>query len=273
VPLEILDPLTRGQLYHEVVSTFLRKAVPDKMLPITPANLAIAQAMIDDMLTATAAEFHEQYAPALERVWQDEVELLRADLRGWLTQVSEHSDGYMPELIEFSFGLPADQGRDPASTLQHATLPGGFRIHGVVDLAEKNGNDETRITDHKTGKDRTKQGMLVGGGEVLQPILYSLSFEDLMKTTVKEARLSFCTAAGGYTERIVIMDKVSRKAALDVLLTIDKAIERGFLPAAPREDACAWCDFAQVCGPYEEIRVSHKDQKLLGQLVTIREML
>jgi RecB family exonuclease len=272
VPLEILDPLTRGQLYHEVVATFLRKAVADKMLPITRANLATAQAMVDDILTATAAEYHEQYAPALERVWQDEVELLRADLRGWLTQVSEHSDGYMPELIEFSFGLPAAEGRDAASTLQDATLPGGFRIHGVVDLAEKNGNAESRITDHKTGKDRTKEGMLVGGGEVLQPVLYSLSFEDLRKTTVKEARLSFCTAAGGYSERIVVMDKVSRKAAIDVLRAIDEAIERGFLPAAPKKDACGWCDFAQVCGPYEEIRVSRKDQKQLEQLVTIREM-
>jgi ATP-dependent helicase/DNAse subunit B len=273
VPLELLDPLTRGQLYHAVVATFLRKALADKMLPITEANLAKAQASMDHILTQTAAEYHEQYAPAIERVWQDEVELLRADLRGLLTQISEHSDGYLPELIEFAFGLPAAEGRDPASTLQHASLPDGFLIHGVIDLAEKNGGAERRITDHKTGKNRTKEGMVVGGGEVLQPVLYSLSFEDLRKTTVTEARLCFCTAAGGYTERTVVMDKVSRKAAIDVLRAIDEAIGKGFLPAAPKEHGCDWCDFVQVCGPYEEIRVSRKDQKPLERLVTIREML
>jgi len=35
VPLEMLDPLTRGQLYHAVVAKFLLKAVTHKMLPIS----------------------------------------------------------------------------------------------------------------------------------------------------------------------------------------------------------------------------------------------
>jgi ATP-dependent helicase/nuclease subunit B len=272
VPLETLDPLTRGQLYHTVIATFLRKSVMDHMLPISKANLAQAHAMIDGMLAATAAEYHEQYAPAIERVWKDEVELLRADLHGWLTQISENPDGYVPEVIEFAFGIPVAEGRDPASTPQHATLPGDFLIHGVIDLAEKAAGDERRITDHKTGKNRTKEGMVVDGGEVLQPVLYSLSFEQLGKTKVREARLSYCTAGGGYTERRVVIDKVSRQAANDVLRMIDEAIGKGFLPAAPLEKGCTWCDFAQVCGPYEEIRVCRKDPAQLAQLVTIREM-
>lgn len=270
--LEMLDPLTRGQLYHAVVARSLRTALVEKMLPLTKENLAKAHAMVNEILTATAAEYHEQYAPAIERVWQDEVELLRADLRGWLTQMSEQSDGYIPELIEFAFGLPTGDGRDPSSTTQHATLPEGFLIHGVVDLVEKNGAGETRITDHKTGKNRMKDGMVVDGGEVLQPVLYSLSIEDLRKNVVKEARLSFCTAAGGYTERTVVMDKFGREAGIHVLRAIDQAIGQGFLPAAPKEDGCRWCDFVQVCGPYEEVRVSRKDWKLLEQLVNIREM-
>jgi len=271
-PLEMLDPLTRGHLYHTVAARFLRAALAKKMFPLTNANLARAQGMIDKILIATAAEYHEQYAPAIESVWQDEVELLRADLRGWLTQMSERSDDYVPELIEFAFGLPAADGRDPASTPQHATLPESFLVHGVIDLTEKSVRGEARITDHKTGKNRTNDGMVVGGGEMLQPALYSLSIEDLQKITVKEARLSFCTAAGGYTERTVVMDAISRQAALHVLRTIDDAISKGFLPAAPKEDGCKWCDFVQVCGPHEGVRVSRKDQRVLNQLVNIREM-
>lgn len=273
VPLEMLDPRTRGQLYHSVAANFLRAALANKMLPLTRDNLATAYAMVDRILNATAAEYHEQLAPAIERVWQDEVELLRADLRSWLTQMSEHPDGYIAELIEFAFGLPIIHGRDSASTLQHAALPEGFLIHGVIDLAEKNESGDARITDYKTGKNHTEDGMVVGRGEFLQPVLYSLSIEDLRKITVKEARLSFCTATGGYSERTVVMDKLTRQAAIHVLRVIDGAIASGFLPAAPKEDGCKWCDFAQVCGPYEEVRVRRKDQKTLDQLVKIREML
>jgi len=155
--------------------------------------------------------------------------------------------------------------------LQHATLAEGFLIHGIVDLTERNGNGDVRITDHKTGKNWTEDDMVVGRGEVLQPVLYSLSIEALRKTAVKEARLSFCTAAGGYTERTVSMDQYSRQVAINVLRTIDEAINTGFLPAAPKKDGCKWCDFLQVCGPHEEIRVSRKDQKLLNPLLLLRE--
>jgi ATP-dependent helicase/nuclease subunit B len=272
VALETLDPLTRGHLYHTVVARFLRGAVAKKMLPVSEGSVAKVHSMVDKILQETAAEYHEQLAPAIERVWQDEIELLRADLRGWITQMAERGEAYVPELIEFGFGLPTDPQRDSASTREPAKLPNGFLIHGIVDLVEKNPAGERRVTDHKTGKDRTEEGMVVAGGEVLQPVLYSLGVESLRGTPVKEARLSFCTAAGGYRERTVVMDAISRNAAINVLETIDRAIEKGFLPAAPKEEGCKWCDFAQVCGPYEEIRVAKKDERPLSELVQLREM-
>jgi ATP-dependent helicase/nuclease subunit B len=63
-------------------------------------------------------------------------------------------------------------------------------LHGIIDLAERNGNDERRVTDHKTGKNRTQEGLVVGGGEVLQPVLYSIAVEALRKIRVKEAQWS-----------------------------------------------------------------------------------
>src|SRR5262249_25552275 len=110
------------------------------------------------------------------------------------------------------------------------------------------------------------------GGEVLQPLLYSLSLEALRNTPVKEARLSFCSATGGYTERLISIDAYSRKVAQDLLGTINSAIVNGFLPAAPKQDGCKWCDFSSICGPHEEIRVSRKDQSSLEALVAIREI-
>lgn len=272
LPLQTLDPLTRGQIYHAVLAQFFRLALAKKMLPISTSNVAEAYAMMDALLQETTAEYHEQYAPAIERVWRDEVESLRSDLRAWLTQTSARQDGYVAELIEFAFGLPLDDARDPNSTAKEAILPEGFLLRGIVDLSEKAENGAIRLTDHKTGKNRTEPGMVVGHGEVLQPVLYSLAVEALRKTPVKEARLSFCTAAGGYSEQAVAMDKLSRESATRVLRTIDESIRDGFLPPAPKEDGCKRCEFTAVCGPYEEIRAKRKAQESLEQLVQVRGM-
>jgi CRISPR/Cas system-associated exonuclease Cas4 (RecB family) len=126
------------------------------------------------------------------------------------------------------------------------------------------------VTDYKSGKDRTISALQVGGGEVLQPTLYSLAVESFMKKSVIEGRLYYCTSAGGFAERIVQLAVQSREAAEEVLKIIDSAVERAFFPPAPREKACEWCDFQVVCGPYEEIRVKTKDQKSLSELMRLR---
>ena len=58
----------------------------------------------------------------------------------------------------------------------------------------------------------------------------------------------------------------------EALEIIDRAIELGFLPAAPAARACAWCDFRPVCGPHEEQRVAMKPADKLGDLDALREM-
>ena len=40
--------------------------------------------------------------------------------------------------------------------------------------------------------------------------------------------------------------------------TVAGALSDGFLPAAPAEGDCEWCDYRRVCGPYEETRVAMK---------------
>jgi RecB family exonuclease len=273
VPLQMLDPLTRGSMYHAVVARFLRQAVGDNALPVMPKNLKQAQERCDAILNEVAAEYHELLAPAIERVWQDEVEALRADLRGWLIHLADHPDGFVPLLIEFGFGLPPDRGRDPGSATGPARLEGGFLLHGVVDLVEQNPqNGKLRVTDHKTGKNRTEDGMIVGAGEVLQPVLYSLAVEAMRHHTIDEARLSFCTAVGAYEDHAVTMNDAAREVGLEVLRIIDNALEGAFLPPVPKEKGCDWCDFRAICGPYEELRASHKDPAPLAALLKLRAM-
>jgi ATP-dependent helicase/nuclease subunit B len=68
----------------------------------------------------------------------------------------------------------------------------------------------------------------------------------------------------------VPLDDEARASAQVVASTIDDAIASGFLPAAPKKDACRWCDYSVVCGPYEEMRSGRKSQRELQALVRLR---
>ena len=109
-------------MYHAVVAQFMRQALEKSTLPLQPGNLQHAQKQCDAILDEEQAEYHELLVPAIERVWKGEVEGLRADLRGWLTYLADHPDGFAPQLIEYSFGLPIDPDRDPESDPEPARL-------------------------------------------------------------------------------------------------------------------------------------------------------
>src|SRR4029079_628466 len=69
--LEVIDPLTRGSLFHKVqfeLLTLLRKA---EMLPITPKNVDRAIAEVDDVLNRVADQRMDKLWPAIPKVWED----------------------------------------------------------------------------------------------------------------------------------------------------------------------------------------------------------
>jgi hypothetical protein len=69
----------------------------------------------------------------------------------------------------------------------------------------------------------------------------------------------------------VPLTEANRRAGLEALEIVDRAIELGFLPAAPAERACTWCDFRPVCGPDEPAHVKRKPADPLGDLLALRE--
>jgi len=151
-------------------------------------------------------------------------------------------------------------------------LPEGYRLRGIIDLIErKRDGTDLRVTDYKTGRDFTRRNMVVGGGEMLQPVIYGLAVEHVMGANVVQSRLYYCTRNGGFSERVVPMADEARARGPQVLGLIDRAIEVGFLPAAPRQRACMICDFRDVCGPLEETRLTFKDQPSLDALRALRD--
>jgi CRISPR/Cas system-associated exonuclease Cas4 (RecB family) len=128
------------------------------------------------------------------------------------------------------------------------------------------------VTDHKTGKADGALDQVIDGGKTLQPVLYALAAEKILagEGKVIEGRLYFCTSTGGFSENVVPLDERARDAALQVAETIGDAINRPFLPAAPGERQCEYCDYRAVCGPYEEYRSARKPQGNLEPLLKIR---
>ena len=182
---------------HEVQAATLRTLREDDGLPVRLESVEAATRVLDRTLTEIAKRYDEEIAPAIPRVWQDEIAAVRADLRLWMRRLAADADRWVPAHFELTFGLPSEGRAEPGSVPEPVELPGGWRLRGAVDLVERSADGSTlRVTDHKTGGDHTSPGFVVGGGETLQPVLYSLVVEDVLKGSVTEARLSFCTSRG-----------------------------------------------------------------------------
>ncbi|HUO05731.1 MAG TPA: PD-(D/E)XK nuclease family protein [Candidatus Binataceae bacterium] len=270
--IDAIDPLTRGGLFHEVQYEVLTALRDRGALPVMPGNLDGAQKLVDELLETVAARWHDELAPAIERVWSDGIDSIRADLREWLRRAAHDPEGWRPESFELSFGLPDRAQADPNSSAAPVALEGGLRLRGAIDLIERDGAGRLRVTDHKTGKVRADKNFVLGGGKTLQPVLYALAAEHLLKSPIHSGRLYYCTAAGGYEERVVEIGDEARASTRDFTAIVGGALNDGFFPAAPAAGECRWCDYQRVCGPYEERRVAIKPRTRLEPLFRLRTM-
>ncbi len=258
--IEVIDPLTRGALFHEVQFELLTSLRAAGHLPLTRDQLDEAYQALDRALAQVAGRYHEDLAPAIERVWHDGIDSIKADLREWVRRMAEDRERWNPERFELAFGLSDRSQADPASVESPIALAGGLSLRGSIDLVERGRNGTLRVTDHKTGRVRAEKKLVIGGGKTLQPVLYALAVERILKEPVESGRLYYCTAAGGYEERVVALADDARAAAAEFTRVVGKALGDGFLPAAPDRRECTYCDYRRVCGPYEETRVKHKTE-------------
>ena len=264
-PLERMDALTRGAIFHSAQFELFRQQARTKRT--LPQKLDLA----DQVLDRVAARYEDELAPAIPRVWKSEIESLRTDLRGWLQHAAATDPDWTPEHFEFGFGLARDPDRDAASTDQEAIILDGIRLRGSIDLIERQAtNGSLRVTDHKTGKAPKDRPQYVGGGSLLQPLLYAHAAETLLGESVQSGRLYYCTQRGEFSSIDIPLNDESRARLRRIIEAIDRSIAEGFLPAAPQTGACGMCDYSAVCGPYEETRVKRKPADRLDTLIEIR---
>jgi len=272
-PLQRLDPLTKGALFHAIQAAFFRERAAAGGLPITRTNLASALDALDEAIAEVSERERDALAPAVDRVWRDEIAGIRKDLRRWVALQAESDEGWTPERFELSFGLPLDEGHDPHSIPTPVTVDGRFVLRGSVDLVERHATSRLlRVTDHKTGKNRAQTTTTIDGGRTLQPVLYSLVVEAMTGETVTAGRLYYCTQAGGFSSHAVQLDPIARKTALHALEIVDRGVELAFLAAAPGAGACTYCDYRMVCGPFEERRAGKKNKGAVADLLALRDL-
>ena len=269
--IERLDPLQRGALIHDIQYLALSLLRDRRVLPVTELNLGQAYEVLDEAVNTVAEDFRDRLAPAIDRVWHDAVAAIHADLREWLYRMSQDETGFVPWRFELSFGLRDMEKADPHSTVDPIEVDAGFRLRGCIDVLERNAKGDLRVVDHKTGRVRIPDGAIIGGGESLQPLLYGL----VTKVLFDEApnvygELYYCTTTGGFEKRGFALKDNALLIAERLAETIDNSIDRGQLPAAPKEDACRLCDFKAVCGHYEEQRTERKPD--IPQLTWLRSL-
>jgi RecB family exonuclease len=255
-----LDPLTKGSILHAAQFEISKRLGEASLLPVKADNLGEVLQLFEVVFDEVQGRFEEDLAPAIERIWKDELERIRFDLRGWLRREAAQEDDFVPYRREFTFGMRPTGPADPASTLEVAVLKNGLRLRGAIDLVEKRATDgKVRITDHKSGKAWMPEGAVVNGGENLQPILYTLAYEALTGEEVDSARLYYVTQRAGYAERVVRADEEALEVVAEFQRRLDEIIEEGFFPASPLEKpGCEWCDYLAICGPRMQIDSKRK---------------
>jgi ATP-dependent helicase/DNAse subunit B len=271
-----MDPLTRGRMIHEIQARTLATLRDRKLLPFEEAKADACRRTLDETVQRVADRYEDELAPPILKVWQDEVDTVRADLRIWLRDLAAERH-WNPLHFELAFGLPltAARGepRDPSSRREPARLDNEWLLRGAIDLVEEaSDGGSLRVTDHKTGSNRAIAGMVLAGGEILQPLLYGLAIEKILERPATEGRLSFCTSRGQFTEHVIPLGPMQRNWADTALHVINEAIVQGQLPPAPRDEACHFCDFRVVCGPHEERRSQRKNRHLLRNLIELRDI-
>ena len=128
-PLQKIDPLTRGSIFHEAQATFFRRLKAEGRLPLAAADIPHALKSVDAALSTVARAYEELLAPAIERVWRDEIADIGRDLR--VGAAPSLGDGWEP-CTEFAFGLKGVRDAIPrASTIRARRRPSSCAARSI----------------------------------------------------------------------------------------------------------------------------------------------
>lgn len=262
-PMQAIDQRTRAELYRQAQTELLHTLLEAGLLPLQDAQIDEALSHLHAVLDRQLPAAKEALAPAIEAVWQRDVQLLTYDLRGWLRDMAQGQSAWTPHSVDLSFG--------------HETAPvklfEGFRVKGAVDLLEqKDPQGSLRATNYSCSQAPQPSPEYVGGGTHLQPLISAMAAEAVLQQNNSLGRTYYSTHRGGFRVVEVPADETAKKHLRSVFTAVQAAVEDGFFPAAPRKGACEHCEYRRACGPQEGHRSTRKDQDRLQSLFSLRQL-
>ena len=214
-PLQRLDPLTKGSIVHKIQAVTMRALAEQQRLPVTRGVAARGD--------GDAGSVHRARSPtSIASCWSRPSNACggRRSRRSRGTcaagcGTSRPTRRGSHAISSWRSGWRPIPDRDPRSVPDPVLVDGRFPLRGAIDAIDVHRQTGVlRVTDHKTGKDRTKDTLVIGGGSVLQPLVYAAVAEAMLGVPVGESRLFFCTSAAGFKQRPVLLD-AGREAAGD----------------------------------------------------------
>ncbi|MFN8176994.1 MAG: PD-(D/E)XK nuclease family protein [bacterium] len=271
------DPRDRGGLFHEIVERAYRTLLEGGRLPLAPASLPEAIALVDADIhfldAALAAE------PVLRRLHR---RATLAELRNDVVLVLSREahrpaeERTVPERFELAFGGEDDPPPAPA-----LPLPGGaaLPLRGKVDRVDRRADGALEIVDFKTGRVRGRSGAwrakADGKSEVrLQLPLYLEALAQLLDRPVARALYYYATAREGFEEVTYSAEDLSRDRA-EIARVLERAVRRaseGWFPCTPGAARCCFPRNAGACGPSvaERFRRKLADPELAEHVALVR---
>ena len=242
-----LEPLERGNLFHDVAERFLRERRDRGALPVK------ADAAARERLRAMAEEALERLVegqpPRFLLLWEREKRRFHETMQGWLGREAAAGERSVPAHFEVSFGL----GRSPDGLEPHdpepLTIDLGdghvLRVGGRIDRIDRRLEGGLVLRDYKTGRAPRDDGGIFRGGKQLQIPFYVLAAARLFPGEhVVSAFLDYVDGGRQVAFRPELVAGPEFKALLRDLVSL---VGRGVFVQEP--SACDFCDFTAVCGP------------------------
>ncbi len=241
-----IDPLERGNLFHEVAERFLRERRDRGELPVRDTEAA--RARLREMAEEALAGLVEGSPPRFTLLWEREKRRFHETVQAWLAREALAAERSTPAHFEVGFGLD----RVPGSAEPHTPDPveidlgdgRSLRVSGRIDRIDRRA-DGLVLRDYKTGRAPRDDGGVFRGGRQLQIPFYVLAAARLFPgEPVVEAFLDYVD--GG--RQVAFRPEIATSAEFRLLLRrLVDLVARGVFVQEP--SACDLCDFTEVCGP------------------------
>jgi len=143
------DPLARGNLMHDL----LEQLIGELGGPVTPASLDRALALLDGLAAGLSAQLGSGRPPSVSAAIRDGI---LADLRRYLRAEADDGCDWIPQRLEWGFGIDGEQPGPPAAVLSDGERT--TQLRGMIDRIDVAPDGRRAIVrDYKSGANRASR--------------------------------------------------------------------------------------------------------------------